>query len=284
MDKEKLAALNTTIQTVFKNAQKDVKDPLNGVLYDVTPVNGAVVNVVSISSVPGMKEFKSERKHGEAENVVHTMTPSKWEATLDVKRENIEDDALGQVPAQVRMMVAKSSKHYGLLAQKALSLGFDTTLSDGKAFFAKERGNLITGALTAENFSKAYDALLATKDGNGDIVGATPTHLLVGVENRAAAEALVAEKLAGGATNPNYNRVEVVVVPAIEGKAWFVTASGEGMLPVTIAERIKTSAPVAKNDLNSDRAFETDIFSWGLRGRYDAAYQAAQFIVGSKGA
>ena len=282
---EKLKGLNITIQTIFKTTKKEVKDPLQGVLYDVTPVTGPVTNIVAIASVPGMKEFKSERKHGVAEDTVHTIAPRIWEATLDVKRTEVEDDATGQVPAKVRRMVTTSGKHYGALALKALKLGFTAKLSDGKAFFHADRGNLISGALTAENFEKAIDALMSMKDGDGNPINPEPTHLIVGVANRAAAEAIISKRtLASGEDNTNYKRVELIVDPRVDGNIWAVIAAKEGIAPLTIAERIKTSAPVAKNDLNSDRAFETDVFSWGLRGRYDAAYQESQFIVASKGA
>lgn len=283
--KERLQGLNTVIQTVFKSTAKEYKDPLTGVLYDITPVNGPVANIVSIASVPGMKEFKSERKHGVADNTTATIAPRKWEATLDVKREEVEDDALGQVPAKVKRMKTKSGRHYGALALEALNLGFTAKLNDGKAFFHADRGNLISGALSATNFDKAYDALLGMEDGNGDPINATPTHLIVGVENRSAAEAILKkEYLAGGEANPNYKRVELIVDPRIEGKVWALVAGSEGATPLTIAERIKVGNPVAKTDLNSDKAFETDIFSWGLRGRYDASYQDTQLIVASKGA
>ncbi len=283
--KQRLAGLDTTIQTVYKTTKKEVKDELAGILYDVTPVTGAIANVVAVASVPGMKEFKSERKHGVAENTVHTIAPRKWEATLDVPREDVEDDNLGQVPNQTRLMTTKSNRHYGALAAAALGIGFDAKLGDGKAFFHADRGNLVTGALSATTFGKAVDALLSMKDGDGDAISPTPTHLVVGVENRETAEAILnRERLDNGQSNPNYQRVKLVVSAKVAGKNWFLVAADEGMAPLTIAERVKVSAPVAKTDLNSDKAFETDIFSWGLRGRYDAAYQAAQFIVGSKGA
>lgn len=283
--KERLAGLDTTIQTVYKTAKKEVKDELAGVLYNITPVTGAIANIVAVASVPGMKEFKSERKHGVADNTVHTIAPRKWEATLDVTREKVEDDDLGQVPGQVNTMVTKSGRHYGALAAAALAVGFDANLQDGKPFFDNSRGNLVSGALNAASFGKAIDALLKMTDGDGDAISPEPTHLIVGVENREAAEAILKqEKLDNGKSNTNYDRVKLIVSAKISGKHWFLVAAGEGMTPLTIAERVKVGKPVAKTDLNSDKAFETDVFSWGLRGRYDAAYQAAQFIVGSKGA
>lgn len=283
--KEKVAGLNVAIQTIYKSANKDIKDSLAGVLYDITPVSGAAANIVALSSVPGMREFTSERKHGVAKNTVNTIVPRKWEATLDVKREDIEDDNTGQVPAKVKRMVAKSQRHYGALVIEALNKGFEAELNDGKPFFDNSRKNLVTGALSVATFNKAFDQLSGMKDGEDDAINPVPTHLIVGPENRAVAEQiLLQEKGSNGESNVNYKRVELIIDARIAGKTWALIAANEGVAPITIAERLKVGNLVAKNDLNSDKAFETDVFSWGLRGRYDAAYQEAQFIVAGKGA
>lgn len=279
---EKLKNLNITIQTVYKTESKEAKDPLEGVLYDITPVSGTAVNIATTTSVPGMREFKTERTHGVAVDAVQTIAPRKHEATLDVKREDIEDDNLGRIPAQVKMMVRNAARYYGGLAATALNLGFTAKLSDGKTVFHADRGNLVTGALSETTFTKAYDALLGMKDDNGDPVGAVPKTLIVGVENRAVAEQILkAQNKANGESNTNYKAVELVVDARIPGKTWALV--GDSILPITIAERVKIGAPVAKNDLNSDAAFEKDVFSWGLRGRFDAAFADIKQIVAGQG-
>lgn len=281
---EKLKNLNLTIQTVYKTTVKEVKDPLAGVLYDVTPTSSSAVNIATTSSVPGMKEFKSERQHGVATDSVVTIIPRTHEATLDVKREDIEDDNIGRIPAKVKAMVIKSTKYYGALVTSALQLGFTAKLADGKTVFHKDRNNLVAGALSAETFGKAYDQLIGMKDEAGDPIYATPTHLIVGVANRAAAEKILKTvNGANGETNTNYKVVELVVDARIADTTWALVAAGDGILPFTIAERVKIGAPVAKTDLNSDRAFETDVFSWGLRGRFDAAYADTQRVVAGLG-
>lgn len=66
--------------------------------------------------------------------------------------------------------------------------------------------------LTAANFEKAYGMMEAFKRDGGDPLGLKPTHLIVDVSNRAAAEAiLLKQNLAGGESNTNYNRVRLVV-------------------------------------------------------------------------
>jgi phage major head subunit gpT-like protein len=279
---EKLKNLNLTIQTVYKTGVKEEKDQLEGVLYDVTPMSGTAINVATTTSVPGMREFKAERVHGVATDAVQTIAPRTHEATLDVKREEIEDDNIGRIPAQVKLMARNAKRYYGGLATQALALGFTAKLSDGKAVFHADRGNLVTGALSETTFEKAYDALLSMKDDNGDPIGAIPKTLIVGVANRAVAKKILkAQNKANGESNINYEAVELIVDARIPDTTWALV--GDSILPITIAERVKIGAPVAKNDLNSDRAFETDVFSWGVRGRFDAAFADIKQIVAGQG-
>lgn len=66
--------------------------------------------------------------------------------------------------------------------------------------------------LTAANFEKAYGMVESFKRDGGDPLGLKPTHLIVDVSNRAAAEAiLLKQNLADGESNTNYNRVKLVV-------------------------------------------------------------------------
>lgn len=276
--------LDTNIRATFKTAKEAADDKLLGKLYDVTPVKGTIANIVTLTDVPGMREFKSERVPGVIANTTQTIRPRKWEATLAVQREQIEDDELGQIPAATRRMANKSKKHYGRLAAAAAALGFTANIADGNPFFHASRNNLQTGALTAANFNAARLKLSKQAGADGELLDYQATILVVGPDNQAAAEEiLLSEKLANGASNPNYKRVELLVTPGIKDSKWFVLDGDEGYLPITIAERVKVGNLVAKTDLNSDKAFDRDIFEWGLRGRYDAAYVDPQLIVGSLG-
>lgn len=281
---EKLQALNTNIKTTFKTTRDNTEAPLLNVLYDITKTNSAVMNIVILDSAPGMKEFKSERRPGMVTGTTQTIAPRKWEGTLDVKREDVEDDELGRVPAATRKMAVNSKRHYGALSVEALMKGFTATLNDGVAFFATSRGNLQTGALTADNFKAARLKLTSQTDSKGDNLGYLADTLIVGPQNQAAAEQIIKAQTIEGTTNTLYNSVEIKVDPRITDTSWYVVDTKEGVYPLTIAERVPADKMVAKDDLNSDRAFDKDIFSWGLRGRYDAAYVEPKLIVGSTGA
>lgn len=69
-------------------------------------------------------------------------------------------------------------------------------------------------ALDATNFQAAYTAMMKFKGDGGRKLGILPDTLLVGPDNVAAAEALLkAQQNANGASNTNYNKVNLVVTP-----------------------------------------------------------------------
>lgn len=68
--------------------------------------------------------------------------------------------------------------------------------------------------LTPDNFDAAYNAMMAFKGDGGRKLGIKADMLVVGPSNRVAAEALIEKDyLAGGETNTNYKRVQLVVTP-----------------------------------------------------------------------
>lgn len=288
VNSENLNALDLSIKTTFKTTKDNVK---NADAYkefaEVVPSSTKVHGVLTLTDAPGMREFKSERVPGTVSDVLYQVTHRKWEATLEVKREDIEDDNLGYIPAAVRKMTVKSKKHYSVLASAALAGGFVNKMSDGKEFFHSSRGNVFGSsgskkALDAGNFATALNQLETQKGLDDEPLGLQATKLIVGPKNRAAARAILnKETLANGESNVNYKLLELVVDPYLgDSYDWFILAGNEGNMPIVILERIKADKVVAKNDLNSDKAFDSDVFAWGLRGRYDAGYSDPTLIVG----
>lgn len=69
-------------------------------------------------------------------------------------------------------------------------------------------------ALTVDNFNNAFKAMMKIKGDGGRKLGVVPDLLVVGPDNMAAAEALIkAQQNAAGASNTNYNKVELFVSP-----------------------------------------------------------------------
>ncbi len=69
-------------------------------------------------------------------------------------------------------------------------------------------------ALDAANFNAAYTAMMKFAGDGGRKLGIVPDTLVTGPDNMAAAEALLkAQQNAAGASNTNYNKVQLIVTP-----------------------------------------------------------------------
>lgn len=127
--------------------------------------------------------------------------------------------AFGKIPAQLGAAAKKtvSSKVYAVLAS-------NPTLSDGKAAFHVDRGNIMTGApsaLSATSFAAARKSMRLRVDAKGIDVDTTPKYLIVPPSLEEIARALVEQQYVAGVgniqqTNPHYNAAEVIVERRLE--------------------------------------------------------------------
>lgn len=290
--KELLSALNTNINVTWQNRYKEAS---NGDLWKkiAMPVNSKSTSekYAWLGNVPGLREFKSERVPGTLSTFEYEITNKKFESTLDVDRDAIEDDQTGQIMMAVNSLATKAGKHYTQLTTAAFDQAFSTTIFDGQNFFdADHEGGsnyLGTGQdLTGANLDAAEDLLAGMTDDRGEVLGYTGTHLIVGPALRSKAERLMNSSLIEengvAVDNPYKGRYEVIVLPHLgkTNKKWAVADLNEGLLPFIMQIRVAITL-VAKTDLNSDRAFDKDIFTWGTRARHAAGYGNHQLIVGA---
>lgn len=290
--KELLQALDTNIRTTF---QKRFESAPTADLWKkiAMPINseGASEKYTFLGSVPGLREFKSERIPGTLSGYGYEIDNKKWESTLDVDRDVIEDDRTGQIMLAITGLGTKAGKHYTTLTAKAFELAFSTPIYDGQNFFDAdhELGSNYLGTgkdLNRENIEAAELLLAGQKDDTNELLGYQGTALIVGPALRAAANKLVNSKqiVEDGAAvdNPFYKAYEVVVLPHLGPtyKGWALADLSEGLLPFIVQIRIAITM-ISKTDLNSDRAFDKDIFTWGTRARHNVGFGNHQLIVGA---
>lgn len=282
--------INVTWQKRFTNAPnadiwKSIAMPMNS--------RNASEKYAWLGAVPGLREFKSERIPGTLSGFSYAIDNKKFESTLDVDRDHLEDDRTGEIMLALTGLATKAAQAYTRLVCETLKAGFSTLIFDGNNFF--DTTHVVNGQSTGANYlgtgvpitganADAAELLLAGQtDDKGNPLGYKGTHLIVGPYNRAAANALVnVATLSGGAANPYYKRYEVVELPylSITDKQWAIADLNEGLLPFIMQIRVPITL-VSKTDLNSDRAFDKDIFTWGTRARHNAGYGNHQLIVGA---
>ena len=88
-----------------------------------------------LSGVPQMREWLGERHIKAVMSARYTLENRKFETTLRVRREDIEDDRLGVYAPQINMMAHAAASHPDELVFEVLKRGFDAECYDGQPFF-----------------------------------------------------------------------------------------------------------------------------------------------------
>ncbi|WP_416242753.1 Mu-like prophage major head subunit gpT family protein [Azospira sp. APE16] len=258
--------------------------------------NGASNTYAWLTQFPVFREWVGARFHKAVAERAYHVKNRKFEATIDVSVDDIDDDNLGQYGTLAEGAGQSSIDLKNDLVYQALAAGFSSECYDGQYFFDTDHptyanedgtGSLVTvsnmqagaGApwillctkrapapiylqermkprfdmltavqsdrnfdydqisfggkwrgdaaygfwqcafgskadLTAANFEAAYDAMGDFKGDGQRKLGILADTLVVGLANRAAAEAILTKaNLAGGESNTNYKRVELIVTP-----------------------------------------------------------------------
>lgn len=103
-------------------------------------------------------------------------------------------------------------KNENVFMRKEYLYGVDARGNVGFGFWQTAFGSKAT--LNKDNFDAAMESMMGVQSDEGRPMGIKPNLLVCGVSNRAAAKATISVmQLANGASNPNYQEVEVLVVP-----------------------------------------------------------------------
>lgn len=258
--------------------------------------NGRSNTYAWLTQFPAFREWVGARLHKTVAERAYQVANRKFEVTVDVDVDDIDDDNLGQYGTLAEGAGQSAIDLKNDLIYQALAAGFASECYDGQYFFdtdhptfanedgtgalvpvsnmqagagapwillctkrapapiylqermqprfdqltsvqgdrnfdydqisfgGKWRGDAAYGfwqcafgskaALTADNFEAAYDAMGNFKGDGQRKLGILADTLVVGLANRAAAEAILnKQNLAGGESNTNYKRVELIVTP-----------------------------------------------------------------------
>ena len=211
------------VKTVFRKAMSEETDDVAKDLYAVTPNKSGFARVLNLTAVPGMRRWESERRPGTFSFSVEMQKIGKWEQSVAINGEDIEDDDLGIYKTAIEEMALENKLIYSALSIEAINKGFTTKSADGYNFFSAEHKNLQTGDLTAANYEAARLKVQTQKAENGKPFGYLVDTLIVGPTMESKARAIIEkENLAGGESNTNYHTAKIKVVPQITDNSWYV--------------------------------------------------------------
>jgi phage major head subunit gpT-like protein len=250
------------------------------------PMASKVVEIPMLLDLTGLREWVGERIVDNFEARGFTMTAKKYEKTVGIDREHVEDDGYMLFSGRFESLGRKVQEFPDQLVWALIEAGETGLCYDDKAFFATDHPENGTTAanlsgsgspawylfdasqverpiilgdrtapefvayedpsdasvfdsdkykygvrvrkgtqygmwqcaykskatLDATNFDAAVTTMMQRKNDKGESLGIAPTHLVVPASLRAAARGIInVEKLAGGADNPNYKSVDLVI-------------------------------------------------------------------------
>jgi phage major head subunit gpT-like protein len=253
-----------------------------------------------LGTVPKVREWGTGRLAQGLRTESYSVSNLKYEATIEVDRDEISDDQTGQIRLRVAELAQRAATHKDYLISQLLVSGetAGNNSYDGVSFFnashasgaSGNQANVLTPnvaddqAPTVEEFGDALRAaiaeMLSFKDDQGEPMLVSATGLVCVVPPTmlfTAAQAVNATVL-DQSTNVLQGIARVIALPWLTDKSKWYLLKTDGVVRAFI---FQDREPVEFNALaeDSDEGFRREKFLYGVRARYRLAYGYWQFAV-----
>ncbi len=302
VNRESLAALFTSLKTTFNNAFAAAPSTWQKIAMKVPSTTGQT-DYAWLSKFPKMRRWIGEKNVKSLEAAKYTVTNEDWEATVEVDRNDIDDDNLGIYGPQAQMAGESAKQMPDEIVYEVVNGGFTTKCYDGQYFFdtdhpvrqadgsiasVSNRGtkalSVATQAAAMASFGAARTAMRKFKDDEGRPLNITPNILLVPPALEDVANLLMTtDRLEDGKPNPYKGTAEVVVDGRLSSDtAWFLLDTTKPVRPVIYQER-KAPVFVQQTDPQADDVFNRRKYKFGAEARAAGGYGFWQLAYGSDG-
>lgn len=229
------------------------------------------------------KKWVGERNLADIEADKINIVAEPWEAGLEFDRHDIEDDNLGNLMTRVKSF----ARAYGKLRMKRMAEILTGAVDlgngyDGVPLFSAShslgdsgnQSNTGTLDLSGPNFDTTRKLMRQYKDHKGDPLLIRPDTIMVGSELEATADALFNQPYeAGGANNPYYKKVNVVVNDWLfDSDNWFLFDTSKDLKPIIFGNRYQgENVRYTSLGLDSDTSVLQRKLYWGAETRFGYA-------------
>ena len=247
-----------------------------------------------------MREWGTGRVARGVNTESYSIENLKYEATLEVDRDEIADDKTGQIRVRVAELAERAATHKDYLIAQLLingeSAGFNGY--DGVSFFNTGHVSGASGSQsnkmeadaadpndpTTDEFGAGLRATIGTmmgfKDDQGDPMAMSATGLVCVVPTTmylAALEA-VSATVVSSTTNVLSGAARVIAFPWLTDQSkWYLLKADGVVRPFIFQDRERVEFTSLTED--SDEGFRREKFLYGVRARYRLAYGYWQFAV-----
>jgi phage major head subunit gpT-like protein len=256
-------------------------------------------------TVPKMREWIGERQLSSITPTNYSIRNKDWESTLEVDRNAIEDDKLGQIRPRISQMATEAMRSQEQLAVDVLEGGSAATIAglayDGQFFFDTDhatpgaeyqtsQSNKLTGTgVTLANiqtdYATAVAAMRSFKDDRGRPMNLTPTDVVVPPALEGVfRQFLTSESLPSGsvaaAANPWRNNVTLNVNGYLtDATDWYLLCLNEPVKPLVFQMRRAPEFNALDNPSQNEAAFMRKRYMYGVDGRWNIGYGMWQMAI-----
>lgn len=254
-----------------------------------------------LGTVPKIREWGTGRLAQGLRAESYSVENLKYEATIEVDRDEISDDQTGQIRLRVSEMAQRAATHKDYLLGQLLIDGATSGFNsyDGVTFFnashvsgsSGTQNNIVSASATSPNaptveefktsLKQAIGTMLNFKDDVGEPMLLTASGLVCVVPSTmlfTATEALNTTITDTGKNNILQGIARVISFPWLTDQSvWYLLKTDGVIRPFIFQDR----EPVEFNALteDSDEGFKREKFLFGVRARYRMAYGYWQFAM-----
>jgi phage major head subunit gpT-like protein len=290
-------AIFYSFSTQFQGAYARIDPWWTKVASDV-PSAGRENRYAWLRLLPRMREWIGERKYANLEAAGYALANKDYELSVEVDRNDIQDDNIGVYAPFVQMMGEQAKRWPDDLVLSLLQNGSTNLAFDGQAFFSASHPTGQPGsastysnysasamALSAANYQTVRQTMMSYVGEDGRPLQVQPSLLVVPPQLEAAARQILnADFIAPAAavgqnaasvqqTNVLKGSAELLVVPDLTAAAttWYLLDTTKPIKPFVFQTRkAPTFVPMA--DPTSENVFKRRKFIFGVDARGNAGY------------
>jgi phage major head subunit gpT-like protein len=303
LNQSNLTAVFITLKTIFNKAFDAAPSIWEKTTMKV-PSGSAQNDYSWLGRFPKMRKWLGDKVVRALSAHKYTVVNDDWEATVEVDRNDIEDDNIGIYNPMAQDAGFSAKQLPDEIDADLKNNAFTNTCYDGQYFYdtdhpvTDENGasssvsnkgtaalSAATTALAAASYGAARIAVMSFTDDEGRPLGLIPDTLEVPPALEATGRLLCeGDKLTDESPNPYKGTAKVLVNPRLTSTtAWFLHVTNRPLKPFIYQER-KAPVFVSQTDLNASDVFMRKKYKFGAEARAAGGYGLWQLSYGSTGA
>jgi phage major head subunit gpT-like protein len=302
INKNTLSELFRNIKTTFQKTFDSTESEWQKIAMKVTS-SGSETKYTWLDRFPRMRKWVGDKVVKALRAHSYTVVNDDWEATVDVDRNDLEDDQLGGISVQAQSAGESAKMLPEEIVDDLVNGMFTNKCYDGQFFIdtdhpvidesgaeqsVSNKGtvalSIATQALAKASYGVARTAMRKFTDDEGRPLKVRPNILLVGPALEDTARSLMtADRLEDGKPNPYKGTAEVVVWDGwTSDTAWALLDARKITKPFIYQER-KAPVLVSQVDMNADDVFTRRKYKFGAEARAAGGYGFWQLAWASTG-